>query len=128
MEEPVNTIMSEQLCANCQQQEAEPGDSLCHNCLAADNAPSWAPTRTTLADLDQLEDRPHEPQFGIIARLVWWVGFVVIGAFILLLTVDKVHIPIIDNIPGVADLRQHSNYATQWWSDGIRKLSDGLGF
>jgi hypothetical protein len=127
MEEPVNTIMSDQLCANCQLQEAEPGDSLCHNCLAADNAPSWAPKRNTLADLDQLEDRPIETPVSIVSRLIWWLAFIVIVGFVLLLAVDKTHIPIIDDIPGISDLRQNFNNASNWWADGIRKLGDSIG-
>ncbi len=123
----MNTIMSEQLCANCQLEEAEPGDSLCRTCLAADNAPSWAPTRTTLADLDQLEDRPVEPKTSIVSRLIWWLAFVVIIGLVLMLAVDKTHIPFIDDIPGVADLRQKFSNASDWWADGIRKLGEGIG-
>ena len=107
--------------------EAEPGNNLCHDCLAEDNASSWAPARRSLADLDQLEDRPTEPNAGLVARMLWWLAFVLIAACIVLITVDKAHVPFIDNLPGVAELQKNLNSFTSWWNDGIRKLGESIG-
>ena len=123
----MNTIMSDQLCARCHVQEAEPGNRLCHDCIAEDNATSWAPARRSLTDLDQLEDRPTEPSTGLVARLLWWLAFILIAGFVVLFTVDKANIPFINNLPGVAELRDNLNSFLSWWNDGIKKLGDSIG-
>jgi hypothetical protein len=127
--EAVNTIMSDQLCLKCQEREAVPGGSLCHDCKAEEEAQAhWTSTRPILTDLDELEDRPMAPMSGIVARLIWWVSFALIAALAFLLTVDRVHIAFLDNIPGVAELRDNLNSFTGWWDENIHKLGEGIGF
>jgi len=124
----VNTIMSDQLCLKCQEKEAVPGSSLCHDCMAEEDAQEhWRPTRFGLTDLDELEDRPTERVSGIVARLIWWVAFVLIAALAFLLAVDKVHVAFLDNIPGIAELRDNLNSFTSWWDENIHKLGEGIG-
>lgn len=124
----MNQIMSAQLCERCHVEEAAPGNSFCYNCMPGASNDTWVPTHQTLADLDQLEDRHVEPWTGIVPRLLWWVGFAVIALLIVLLVVDKTHIPFIDNIPGVAELRGNMQAASDWWESGIHKLGDSMGF
>jgi len=123
----VNTTMSDQLCARCNQQEAAPGNKLCVDCLAEENATQWAPARPGLVDLDELEDRPVAPPTDIVPRLLTWTVFILIACCVALIAVDKVSMPFLDNIPLVQEARDNFNSFSKWWDDGLRKLGEGIG-